>query len=171
MRFLFHLAKAALSVFSSGKKEYIARRNRLIMVKRDVPKRVTLPNSLTFLARYKRTARVHLPANIHLARSYKERTAPKGKRRRLRAAPAPAAQQGQGTEGIFCFAKKIAKSKVAHNIGKMALEQLPGVVEKLSGKVKNKRLKKILGSENVKNLVNYGTAYGLKKLLTKNLLQ
>ena len=53
----------------------------------------------------------------------------------------------------------------------MALEQLPGVVEKLSGKVKNKRLKKILGSENVKNLVNYGTAYGLKKLLTKNLLQ
>ena len=131
------------------------------MVKRDVPKRVTLPNSLTFLARYKRTARVHLPANIHL----------KGKRRRLRAAPAPAAQQGQGTEGIFCFAKKIAKSKVAHNIGKMALEQLPGVVEKLSGKVKNKRLKKILGSENVKNLVNYGTAYSLKKLLTKNLLQ
>ena len=143
------------------------------MVKRDVPKRVTLPNSLTFLARYKRKTRVHLPANIHLARPYKERTAPKGKRRRLRAAPAPAGQgtEGQETEGIFCFAKKKAKSKVARNIGKMALEQLPGVVEKLSGKVKNKRLKKILGSENVKNLVNYSTAHGLKKLLTKNLLQ
>ena len=168
---LIALAKAALSVFSSGKKEYMARRNRLIMVKRDVPKRVTLPNSLTFLARYKRKTRVHLPANIHLARPYKERTAPKRKRRRLRAAPAPAAQQGQETEGIFCFAKKKAKSKVARNIGKMALEQLPGVVEKLSGKVKNKRLKKIIGSENVKNLVNYSTAYGLKKLLTKNLLQ
>ena len=31
----------------------------------------------------------------------------------------------------------------------MAHEQLPGAVEKLSGKVKNKRLKKILGSKNV----------------------
>ena len=35
-----------------------------------------------------------------------------------------------------------AKSKVACNIGKMALEQLPGVAETLSEKVKNKRLKK-----------------------------
>ena len=33
----------------------------------------------------------------------------------------------------------------------MALEQLPGAIEKLSGKVK-KRLKKILGSENVKKI-------------------
>ena len=46
----------------------------------------------------------------------------------------------------------------------MALEQLPGVIEKLSGKIKNKRLKKILGSENMKNLVNYGAASGIKKL-------
>ena len=50
------------------------------MVKRDVPKRVTLPNGRTFLARYKRTTRAHLTANIHLARSYKERAAPKGKK-------------------------------------------------------------------------------------------
>ena len=50
------------------------------------------------------------------------------------------------------------------NIGKMALEKLPGTVEKLSGKVKNKRLKKILGSENVKNVANYSAAYGIKKL-------
>ena len=46
----------------------------------------------------------------------------------------------------------------------MVLEQLPGMVEKLSGKVKNKRLKKIHVSENVKNLVNYSAAYGIKKL-------
>ena len=135
------------------------------MVKRDVPKRVTLPNSRTFLARYKRTTRAHLPANIHLARPYKQRAAPKGKGRCPRAAAASAAQQGQGTGDIFCFAKKKkAKSKVARNISKMALEQLPGAVGKLSGKVKNKRLKKIPSSENVKNLVNYGAAYGLKKL-------
>ena len=52
----------------------------------------------------------------------------------------------------------------------MALEQLPGAAEKLSGKVNNKRLKEILGSENVKNLVDYGVAYG-KKNYGKNLLQ
>ena len=62
------------------------------------------------------------------------------------------------------FWKKVAKSKVARNIGKMALEELFGAVEKVSGKVKNKKLKKIIGSENVKNLVNYSAAYGIKKL-------
>ena len=38
---------------------------------------------------------------------------------------------------IFHFAKKIARSKVARNIGKIALEQLPGGIEELSGKIKN----------------------------------
>ena len=46
----------------------------------------------------------------------------------------------------------------------MALGHLPGAVEKLSGKIKNKKLKKMLGSENVKNLLNYGTACDIKKL-------
>ena len=49
----------------------MARRNVIIMVQGDVPKRVTLPNGRTFFARYKRTTRAHLPANIHLARPYK----------------------------------------------------------------------------------------------------
>ena len=53
----------------------------MIMVKQDVPKRVTLPNGRTFLARYKRTTRAHFPANIHLPRPYKQRAAPKGKRK------------------------------------------------------------------------------------------
>ena len=65
------------------------------MVKRDVPKRVTLPNDRTFLACYKRTTRAHLPANIHLARPYKQCAVPKGKRRPPQAAAAPAAQQGK----------------------------------------------------------------------------
>ena len=95
---------------------------------------------------------------------------PKGKRRRTQAGASPAVQQGQRIGDIFRFAKKLAKSKVACNIGKMALEQLPGGVEKLSGKVNNKRLKEMLGSENVKNLVDYGVAYG-KKNYGKNLLQ
>ena len=155
---LLPLAKAALSVFGSGKKENMARRNRIIMVKQDVPKGVTLPNGRPFLARYKRTTRAHLPATIHLPRPYKQRAAPKGKRRRSRTAAAPAAQQGQGIADIFHFGIKIA------------YEQLPGAVEKLSGKVKTKRLKKIVGSENVENLVNYGAVYGIKNC-SKNILQ
>ena len=69
------------------------------------------------------TTTAHLPVNIHLPRPYKQHAAPKRKRH-LQAAAAPAAQQGQGIGDIFCFAKKIARSKVACNIGKMALEQL-----------------------------------------------
>ena len=82
---LLPLAKAALSIFGLGKKkeENMARGSRIIMVKRDVPKKVILPNGRNFLARYKRTTRAHLPANIHLARPYKQCAAPKGKRRRL----------------------------------------------------------------------------------------
>ena len=73
----------------------MARRNRIIMVKWDVPNRVTLPNGRTFLACCKRTTRAHLSVNIHLARLYKQFAAPKGKRRPPQAAAAPAAQQGK----------------------------------------------------------------------------
>ena len=146
------ISKSSPKRFWLGKKnENMARRNRMIMVKQDVPKRVTLPNGRASLARYKRTTRAHFPANIHLPRPYKQCAAPKGKRKRARTAAAPAAQQGQGIADIFHFGKKIAKKKVACNIDKMAYEQLPGAVEKLSGKVKNKRLKKIFGPENVEN--------------------
>ena len=42
------------------------------------------------------------------------------------------------------MAKKIAKSKIARNIGKKALEYLPDTYESLSGKLKNEKLKKYL---------------------------
>ena len=43
------------------------------MMKRETPKRVTLPNSRTFIARYKRATHAYLPANIHLRQPYKQR--------------------------------------------------------------------------------------------------
>ena len=52
------------------------RRNRIIMVKRQNPKRVTLPNGRTFYAKYKRTTRAELPVNVHLQRGYRQRAAP-----------------------------------------------------------------------------------------------
>ena len=47
------------------------------MMKLNVPKRVTLPNGKTFVARYKRIPRDQLPPNIVM-----RRTVPRGRRRR-----------------------------------------------------------------------------------------
>ena len=69
------------------------------MVKLNVPKKVTLPNGRTFIARYKKIKRSELPPNIVMRRTYTQRAAPRGRRGRRR-------QQGQG---IFDFVKKVAK--------------------------------------------------------------
>ena len=58
----------------------MARRDRIVMVKRQNPKRVTLPNGRTFLARYRRATHRELLANVHLERPYKQRAAPRGRR-------------------------------------------------------------------------------------------
>ena len=62
------------------------------------------------------------------------------------------------------MAKKIAKCKIARNIGKKALEYLPDVYENLSEKIKNKKLKKILDLDTAKKLVRYRLIYGQNKL-------
>ena len=49
------------------------------MVRRQNPKRVTLPNGRTFLARYRRATRTELPANVRLERPYRQRAAPRGR--------------------------------------------------------------------------------------------
>ena len=87
------------------------------MIKRATPKRVTLPNGRTFLARYKRATKNDLPHNISLARIYKERAAPKGRRRRRvipyrerqRAAlrRRARAQRGRGLGSVFKKAYKL----------------------------------------------------------------
>ena len=62
------------------------------------------------------------------------------------------------------MAKKIAKSKIARNIGKKGLQYFPDAYENLSGKIKNKKLKKVLDSDSAKKLVRYGWNYGQNKL-------
>ena len=53
-------------------------------MKLNVPKRVTLPNGRTFVVHYKRISRGKLPANIVMRRTYTQRAAPRGHRRRAR---------------------------------------------------------------------------------------
>ena len=128
------------------------------MIKRARPKRVTLPDGRTFLARYKRATRDDLPPNINLARVYKQRAAPKGRRRkrrrlapyreRQRAALRRRNQRGRGIGSIFKNAFKLGKRALNSRLGKkVARAVVAEVPDVLSGKVKNKRLKKILKSD------------------------
>ena len=153
-------------------------RNRIIMIKRDRPKRVTLPDGRTFLARYRRATRDDLHPNINLPRVYKQRAAPKGKRRknnrlipyrqRQRAALRRRAQRGRGIGSIlkkgFKLGKKALNSRLGKRLARAVISEVPDVLEKLSGKVKNKRLKSILTSDLAKTGTDYATGLALEKL-------
>ena len=115
------------------------------MVKLQVPKRVTLPNGRTFVARYKRIRRGELPPNIVMRRTYTQRAAPRGRRRRRRA------QQGQG---IFDFVKKVARNPLVRSIARKGLEYALGAYQNLTKRVKNKSLKRILNSDIAHSALN-----------------
>ena len=76
------------------------------MMKLNVPKRVTLPNGRTFVARYKRIPRDQLLPNIVMRRTYTQRAAPRGRRRR----------RAQQEQEIFDFIKKVAKNSLAKSV-------------------------------------------------------
>ena len=137
-------------------------RNRIIMIKRRTPKRVTLPDGRTFLARYKRATRNDLLRNINLIRPYKQRAAPKGRRRRR------INQRGRGfgstLKKAVNLSKKAFNSKLGKKIARMVISKVPNALETVGGKVKNKRLKKILTSDLAKTGADYATGLALEKL-------
>ena len=73
------------------------RKRNYVMMKLNVPKRVTLPNRSTFVVRCKRIPRDQLPPNIVMRATYTQRAEPRGRMDRR-------AQQGQE---IFDFVKKL----------------------------------------------------------------
>ena len=111
------------------------RKKKYAMVKLDVPKRVTLPSGRTFVSRYKRIPTSELPGNIVMRRTYAQRAAPRGRRRR---------QRGRG---IFDFVKKVAKNPLVRSIARKGIEYAPGIYNNLTKRVKNKTLKRILNSD------------------------
>ena len=133
------------------------------MIKGANPKRVTLPNGRTFLARYKRATRTDLPANVCVERPYRQRAAPKGRRRQ---------QPRQGGRGfnsafgkLFKIAKKVGKSKAFRKVAKAALEEAPGIIQNLSKKnVKNKRVRLILNNDMTKTGLDLAAGYVIDKL-------
>ena len=152
-------------------------RDRIIMIKRARAKRVTLPNGRTFVARYRRATRDDLFSNVNLPRIYKERAAPKGKRRRRREvipyrerqkAVLRRLQRGRGLGSIFKKAYKLGKrainSRLGRQIARAAISEIPDVLENLGGRVKNQKLKKILTSDLAKTGADYATSLALEKL-------
>ena len=85
---------------------------------------------MTFVARYKRILRDQLPLNIVMRRTYTQKAAPRGRRRRR-------AQQG---EGIFNFVKKVARNPLIKSIARRGLEYVPDIYQNLAKRVKNKIL-------------------------------
>ena len=138
-------------------------RNNIVMIKRENPKRVELPNGRIFYAKYKRVDRDALPPNIRIMRRYKQRAAPKGKRRRRRAG-----QRGRGFKSFLKkaanFGKKAFKNKMVRGITRQLIENAPDALDMLSTKVKNKKLKKLLNSDITKTGVDLAAGFALDKL-------
>ena len=108
-------------------------------------KRVTLPNGRTFVAHYKRILRDHLPPNIIMRRTYTQRAAPRSRRR---------GRRGQQGQGIFDFIKKVLKIPLVKSIAKQGLKYAPATYANLTGRVKNKTLKRILNSDMAHSTLN-----------------
>ena len=157
----------------------MAVRDRIIMIKRQTPKRVTLPNGRTFLARYRRATRNDLPANVTFPRVYKERAAPKNKRRRGRVISyrerqratlrrRAREQRGRGIGSLFKKAYKLGKralnSRFGRRIARAAVSEIPDLLEKAGGRVKNQKIKKLLTSDLAKTGADYATGLALEKL-------
>ena len=51
----------------------VRRRNNIVLVKRDAPHKVTLPNGRTFYEKYRRVTKEYLPGSTKIARTYKGR--------------------------------------------------------------------------------------------------
>ena len=113
-------------------------------MKLNVPKRVVLPNGRTFVACYKRISQAELPPNIVMHRNYRQRAAPRGRRRR---------QRGRG---ILDFFKKVAKNPLVRSLAKKGIGYAPDIYHNLTKRVENKTLNRILNSDAAHLVLNKG---------------
>ena len=100
--------------------------------------KLNVPN----IARYKRIPRNQLPPNIIMRRTYAQRAAPRGRRRR------------QCRRGISDFVKKVARNLLVKSIARKGLEYARGVYQNLTKRVKNKTLERILNSDAAHSVLN-----------------
>ena len=117
------------------------KKDRIVMVKHAKPKKVRLPDGRTFLARYKR--------------------ATKGKRRQQ-------GQRGRGFKSAFGkvvkLAKKVGKNKTFRKVARNVLEEVPGFIQGLSQKTKNKKIKALLDNDYTRTGLDLAAGYAIDKL-------
>ena len=102
------------------------------MMKRAIPKRVTLHDDRMFVARYERVPRSTLPKRCKYRGQLTRR------------------QGGRGIvsviKSLLQFGKKIVTSRAARNLAKnianKALDKAPDIIDSLSNRINNKTLKK-----------------------------
>ena len=136
------------------------RKNNYVMRRLDTPKKVTLPKSRNFYAKYQRVPRSQLPPNVITKRRYRTRAALKDRRRRP-------IRKGQRGRCFLSSLKKIAKNPLVRQIEKTALKKAVDYAPQLcnigTSKIKNKTTRRILQSDAPTNLLNnLVTKYGSK---------
>ena len=122
-----------------------------IMKKLDTPKRVTLSDGRTFVARFRRAKRSELPDNISMKRTYRNNFAKGARKKRTGGRRGRKKQSGKG---IFSILKKVAKNPILRDIARTGAKYLPGLYQGGVNKIKNKNLKKVLQSDLASGLVN-----------------
>ena len=118
------------------------------------PKKVTLPNSTTFYARYKRLGGNVLPDNVTINHTYQQRARREKFRRVLKDVLTKA----------FFFVRKPEKSVIGRNLAEIAVENLPREYHASVKRIKNKQMKKILQSDFAVNALDMIRAYVYDKL-------
>ena len=111
------------------------RKKHYAMMKLNVPKKVVLPDGRVFVVHYKRIPRGELPPNIVMYKTYVQRDARRGRRRRQR------------VRGIFDFVRKVTKNPLVQSLAKKGIEYAPGIYHNLTKRVKNETLSRILNSD------------------------
>ena len=122
-----------------------------VMKKLDRPKRVTLNDGRTFVARFRRAKRSELPNNILMKRTYRNNFAKGARKKRTGGKRGRKRQTGKG---VLSFLKKVVKNPIIRDIAKTGAKYLPGLYQGGMSKIKNKNLKKVLQSDLASGLVN-----------------
>ena len=122
-----------------------------VMKKLDRPKKVTISNGRTFVARFKRAKRSELSDNILMRRTYRNNFAKGARKKRTGGGRGRKKQTGKG---IFSSLKKLARNPILRDIARTGAKYLPGLYQGGVNKIKNKNIKKILGSDLASGLVD-----------------
>ena len=121
------------------------------MKRLETPKRVTLGDGRTFVARFKRAKRSELPNNIVMERTYKNNFA-KGSRRKKTGGRR--GRKKQTGKGFFSVLRKVVKNPIFKDIVKTGAKYIPGLYQGGVKKIKNKKLKRVLQSDIATGLVD-----------------